>query len=171
MVAFRSLAMQASLGDHLYVDPIAKVVSGRHPYDVTTADDLHHVGKLIYVGRRFFELNVSSVGDKLTFEPSNVVLGHVTNPTNDFRAILYGDQGVVKIRSDESRKAPVPVGSWKLKNYSLDRTGFVSKRSSTKPKAGAFITLDAPSGKNFAIESIRGTIVQPLRRRSMRRSS
>ena len=113
----------ASSGDRLYVDPVLEATY-RNPYDITSGNDIYEVSRLIQVDGRFHELSISPSGDKLTLEPSKIPVGYVTNPTQDFSAVLYGDQGIVKIRSDESGKAVLPVGSWKLMNYTLDRTGF-----------------------------------------------
>ena len=123
----------ASAGDRLYVDPDLEA-SMRNPYDVTTGDDLFDVGHLVYLGDRFYKMTVTPAGDKLTLEPSKAAVGFVSNPTKDFCAVVYGDDGMLKIRSDESGKAPVPVGKWKLKNYTLDRTGF-EKEKKAAPKA------------------------------------
>lgn len=121
------------LGDRLYVDPDMKATY-RSPYDVTSGDDLFDVGSLLCLEGKFYKMTVSPSGDKLTLEPADVELGYVTNAVGEYRAVVYGDAGLLKLRSDESGKAPVPVGSWKLMNYTLDRTGFEPEK---KPEENA----------------------------------
>ena len=115
-------------GDRLYVDPDMNA-SGRSAYDVTSADDIFDVGEILCLDGKFYKMTVTPSGDKLTLEPADIEVGYVTNAVGDYRAVIYGDEGLVKIRSDETGKAPVPVGSWKLMNYTLDRTGFEEKQA------------------------------------------
>ena len=68
---------------------------------------------------RFYELKVSPAGDKLTLTPSTTALGKVTNPNGAFQAVVYGDQGFVKISGSKESPAVVPEGRWKLLSYSL----------------------------------------------------
>ncbi len=115
-------------GDRLYVDPDMNS-SSRSPYDVTSGDDIFDVNPLLCLDGKFYQMTVTPAGDKLTLEPADVEVGYVTNAVGDYRALVYGDAGLVKICSDETGKAPVPVGSWKLMNYTLDRTGFEEKKA------------------------------------------
>lgn len=149
----------SSYGDRLYVDPDANT-SGQSLYDVTTGDGLLSVGKLIYLGGQFYDMTVTPAGDKLTLEPSKVAVGYVSNPSQDFCAVVYGDQGVLRIRSDESGKAPLPVGSWKLKNYTLDRTGFdQEKKADPKAEPSILDVLSDALGPTVAARAPRSTIV------------
>ncbi len=118
-------------GDRLYVDPDMNA-SGRSAYDVTSADDMFAVGSLLCLDGRFYKMTVSPSGDKLTLEPADLDVGYVTNAVGNYRAVIYGDLGLIKIQSDESGKAPVPAGSWKLMNYTLDRTGYEEKKAKEK---------------------------------------
>jgi hypothetical protein len=148
----------ASSGDRLYVDPDMGATS-RSPYDITSGDDLFDVSKLIHLDGRFYEMTVSPSGDKLTLEPSAVAIGYVANPTEDFCAVVYGDLGLVKIRSDESGKAPLPAGSWKLKNYTLDRTGFEQKKADPKAEPSILGVLAEALGPTVEARAPRSTIV------------
>ena len=58
----------------------------------------------------------------MTLEPSSIPVGYVTNANKGYRAIVYGEQGFLKIVADESGKAPLPAGEWKLASYTIDRT-------------------------------------------------
>ncbi|MHC4399275.1 MAG: hypothetical protein ACYTG0_06325 [Planctomycetota bacterium] len=111
-------------GDVLLVDPDSAIQGFRSPYDVTTSPDQYYVSKLIHLDGRYYDLEVTAGGDKLTLEPSSVPVGHVTNPNDGFRAVLYGDQGLVKVTGGKSNPAALPVGKWKLFAYTIDRTGY-----------------------------------------------
>ena len=105
-------------GDMLYIDPKPSAAY-RNPYDPTSGRDQYLVGKLITIDDRFFNLEVDPSGETLSLEPSPAPVGHVTNPNKGFRAIVYGDQGMLEIAPDESGKAPLPEGEWKLLSYTI----------------------------------------------------
>ena len=46
----------------------------------------------------------------------------MTNPNDDFRAVIYGDQGFLNIRGEKGEPVPVPEGQWKLLSYTIDQT-------------------------------------------------
>ena len=107
-------------GDILYIDP-QSTQDFRNPYDVTSGGGQFQVGKLIGMDGRFFDLKIDPSGDTLSIDPSDVTVGHVTNANQDFRAIVYGDQGMLQIASDDSGKAPLPAGEWKLLSYTIEQ--------------------------------------------------
>ena len=104
------------------IDPDAVVDRRANPYDPSSNEALHYVAKQVNLGGRFFDLTITPAGDELTLEPSSIPIGHVTNPNKGYRAIVYGEQGFLKVVGDESGKAPLPVGEWKLASYTIDRT-------------------------------------------------
>ncbi len=71
---------------------------------------------------RYYDVKITPAGDKLTLEPSNVPLGKVTNPNDGYSAVIYGDQGFLKISGGKDTAADVPEGEWKLLSYSIDQT-------------------------------------------------
>jgi hypothetical protein len=109
-------------GDMIHVDPKPEQAAYRYGYDVTSNDDQQFVGKLINIGGRFHELSISPAGDTLTLTPSSRAVGHVSNPNKGYRAVVYSDQGMLKISGDEAGRAPLPEGQWKLLQYTIDRT-------------------------------------------------
>lgn len=149
----------ATQGDRFYVDPDLNAAS-RNPYDVSSSNDLFEVSELVNLDGRFYDLTVSPAGDKLTLDPSNVAVGHVSNPNPKFRAVVYGDQGFVKISSDDSGKALLPVGSWKLQAYSLDRTGMEEpKKKDTESESSILGLLTEALGPTVAARAPRSTTV------------
>ena len=80
------------------------------------------MSKLVNIDGRFYELKISPAGDKLTLTASAVPLGSVTNPNDGFRAMIYGDQGFLKIRGKKGTPVAVPEGQWKLLSYTIDAT-------------------------------------------------
>jgi hypothetical protein len=107
-------------GDMLFVDPQPSVQY--NPYDSTSNKDQYQVSKLINYGGRFFDVKIHPSGEELTLEPSKVPVGHVKNPNKGYRAVVYGDQGMVEISDDESGKALLPAGEWKLLSYTIQQT-------------------------------------------------
>lgn len=112
-------------GDMLYVlDPEAEAESPRsgvNPYDPSSNRGLHYVTKLVNLDGDFFDLAITPAGDELTLEPSSLAVGHVTNPNEGYRAVVYGEHGFLNIVGDESGQARVPVGSWKLASYTIEK--------------------------------------------------
>ncbi len=146
-------------GDRLYVDPDLNEAS-RSAYDLTANDDCHPVGKFTQLDGRFYELTVSPAGDKLTLEPSDVGVGYVSNPNQNYSAVVYGDRGLVKIRSDESGMAPLPIGPWKLQAYTLDRTGMEEpKKADSESETSILGLLTEALGPTMAARAPRSTIV------------
>jgi hypothetical protein len=110
-------------GDMLYIiDPEMKSSGYLSPYDPSANSDQHFAGKLVNIDGRFYDLEVSPSGASLTLNPSSKPTGYVTNSSKRYRAIVYGDQGFLKVVSDESGKASLPVGRWQLASYTIDRT-------------------------------------------------
>ena len=60
----------------------------------------------------------------------------MANPNDGYTAVLHGDHGIVTISGDGDTKVPLPVGEWKLLEYTLDRT---------KPRAANRIFSSGPT--------------------------
>lgn len=107
-------------GDLLLVDPDPAATLD---FDLTAGDNRYFVSKLVNLGGKFFELKVSPSGDQVELNPATVDVGYVSSQHPGFRALLYSDQGVLKIGGEKSKGIPLPVGEWKLLNYSVDLGG------------------------------------------------
>ena len=108
-------------GDMLLIDPEKNIGKRQFdsPYDATSADYRHNVSKLICIDGRYYDMKITPAGDKLTLEPSSVAFGHVTNPNDNFHAMIYSDAGFLKISGKKNTPIPVPEGQWKLLSYTI----------------------------------------------------
>lgn len=109
-------------GDMFLLDPQAASSMYSSPYDVTTSGNRYNVAKLVAIDGKFYDLAISPAGDKLSLKPATPSVGYVTNPSESFTALVYGDQGFLKISGGKSKPAALPVGSWRLLNCTIDRT-------------------------------------------------
>ena len=105
-----------SASDTIFIDPAPS--KGGTP----TNDVQQPVGKLVNVKGRFYSMELSPAGDKLTLTPSSVPVGYVSNPNKGVHALVHGDAGTLRVSLGESGKSPLPVGDWKLLSYTIDRT-------------------------------------------------
>ena len=136
-------------GDMMYVDPDTGGDSHRSYYNPTANDQQHYLAKLMGIENRFYDVKITPAGDKLTLTPSLVPVGHVTNANKGYRALVYGDGGVMKIAGDESGRAPLPEGNWKLLSYMIDRT-----EADDKPAEKKKTTSETPRTTSFGSTSL-----------------
>ena len=94
-------------------------------FDVSSSNFRNPVSRLIAIDGRCYQLKISPAGDRLTLTPAALPLGKLVNPGDDLHAVLYGDLGFLKIRSDKGKAALVPAGRWNLLSYCLDRSRVV----------------------------------------------
>jgi len=114
--------LSPGMSDMIFVDPKSGQGGSAYGYDVTTNDDQQPVGKLVNIDGRFYDMKISPAGDKLTLTPSSAPAGYVSNPNKGYRALVHGDQGIVKVSWNESGKSPLPAGQWRLLSYTIDCT-------------------------------------------------
>ena len=156
--ASRDGEVNAAYGDVLLLDPETKANFYINPYDVTASRSRHQVSKLLNVEGKYYELKISPAGDQLSLIPTALPLGSVTNPNEGFTAVVYGDQGFVKIRGGKSQPALLPAGQWKLLSYTLDQTAVPKPQPKPGEKAEAAKdqTAEPSSG------GLLGALVQAL---------
>lgn len=149
-------------GDMIYVDPQSAQGAYGSGYDATTSDVQHLLAKAINIGGLFYGVRITPAGETLTLEPSSLAVGYVSNPNRGYRAQVYGDQGILKVCGDAEGRAPLPVGSWKLLMYTIDRTGVEdpAKQAGKKPSllqslAGALLGREAAAGPKVTMVSAR----------------
>ena len=149
-------------GDHLFViDPDAKVERG-NPYDVSASDCLHYVAGLINLGGKFYDLKITTPGDELTLSPSSAPVGHVTNVNKGYRAVVYGEEGFIKVVGDKDGKSPLPEGEWKLLFYTIDRTEGGKPRELEKEEEAA-ASPPGDSAKSPAPKTEKAPAPKPAR--------
>jgi hypothetical protein len=131
-------------GDTLIFKPVAE----KEP-DVTRADLIrkyydgcrHRICKLVEIDGHYYAMKIPPAGDKISLEAVTVETGSITNPNDGFSAVIYGDQGILKISGDKDKPVAVPVGKWKLLSYKIDRTKIEeAEKKAEKPEQKA----DAP---------------------------
>ena len=93
----------------------------------------HYVAALSDLNGVFYDLRVTPSGDQISFSPSVIPVGYVTNPNKRFEAVVYGDRGFFKIVADEEGRAALPEGEWRVLSYEINRTGF-EKLERQKPE-------------------------------------
>lgn len=113
-------------GDLLLIDPNPKdLLSG----DATMGEDRHYVSRTVCIGERFYRLEVPPTGSELKLEPTELALGHVTNSSPAYRAVVYSDDyGVLMIGGMRGSKVPLPEGTWKVATYTIDATAMTGGR-------------------------------------------
>lgn len=133
-------------GDVLVIDPALERTMSR---DVAGSDNRHDVSKLLNVDGKYYDMKISPTGDKLTLEPSSVPLGMVSNSSGTFRAVIFGDYGILKIHGDKDKPASVPEGNWRLLSYTIQSVEADKpekadeKKTDKKPDAKADAKVDA----------------------------
>jgi hypothetical protein len=149
-------ALYPEPGDMLLVDPQETATGGySSPYEASSNNYQHYVSKLVDVDGRYYTLNVTPAGDKLTMEPASVPLGKITNPNGRFKAVIYNEDGLLKISGGKDTPVSIPEGEWKLLSYTIDLTNVgepakpEDKKDEAKEKSGM-------SALALALESLLG---------------
>ena len=153
-------------GDMIWVNPDLKSTAYASPYDVTSTDAQQYVSKMLNIDGQFYDMEISAAGDKLTLSSTSKPVGHVTNPNKGYRAVVYGDQGTVKISGDESGQALLPVGEWKLASYTIVGTKSEEVAESTENEPSLLETLaNALTRSTSATIASRPTLVSATAKR------
>jgi hypothetical protein len=139
-------------GDILLIDPTD---AGDSPFDIASPYR-HYVSKLLNLDGRFYQLKVSPRGDKLTLSPVKLALGRVTNPNGAFNAVVYGDQGFLKISGSPGAPATLPEGQWKLAAYKLIRSEVPAASKPGEKAAATGVPCKPVSLLGALMESIFG---------------
>jgi hypothetical protein len=145
-------------GDTIFVDPDAGDFT--YGYDPTTSETQHYLGELLHVSGKFFEASVSPAGDSITFKDTAAPVGYVSNASKGYRALVRGDQGIVKICCDGNGRSPLPAGNWKLIQYSIDRSKKTVETSGTKQPVWTLVSARAPS--DYAAVEIQAGETTPM---------
>jgi hypothetical protein len=115
--------------------------------DATMGRDRNFVSKLLCLGKEFYRMELPPSGETIRLTPAKITLGSVTNGSPAYRAALVSDEyGGVLIAGTRDQKLPLPEGTWKLVNYSIDtgapaggaRTAFASASPGRTAVAASF---------------------------------
>jgi len=106
-------------GDMLLIDPDTKnaMVSG---YGVTDRRERHLVSSLVCIGGRYYDMEMSAAGDKISLEPTGLPMGSVVNASPSYDAVLFSDKVFVKISGEANKPVPLPLGDWRLLQYAIN---------------------------------------------------
>lgn len=146
-------------GDMIYIDPDPSGASYMYGYDATTSDDQQYVAELIDIDGKFYEMDLTAAGDKVTLTASTAPVGYVKNPSKGYRAIVFSDKRVLKISWNESGKSALPVGDWKLASYTIDGTGQEATAKADKNQSSLLNMLANAISGSRAVAGPRFTMV------------
>lgn len=123
-------------GDMVLVDPDHKAERyiGYSPSD---SPDRQYLSKLVSIDGRFYSIQVSAAGDRVTVTPAQTPLGEVVSAGGPFRAVLFGEQGLIKIGGQADQPIRLPVGDWRMLEYALDLTHAGARPASQPSSAPA----------------------------------
>lgn len=114
-------ARRVAEGDLLLINPNPK---NKLSNDATMGRDRNFVAKLICLGKGFYRLEIAPGGDTVKLSPTKLALGSVANASPAYRAVLFcEDYGVVMLSGTKDQKIPLPEGTWKILNYTIDASG------------------------------------------------
>jgi hypothetical protein len=145
-------------GDMLLVDLSPSNRGLDSPYDITMGSNRRYVSKLVDIDGCFYDLKVSPAGDKITLTRSTAPLGSVSNPNDGFRALIYGEQGLLSIRGNKGTPVPVPAGKWKLLSYTIDRTEAPKPNEPAEKKDG-----EQAGEKDSPVQALATKLIAMLR--------
>lgn len=131
-------------GDLLLINPNPK---NRLSADATMGADRNFVSKIVCIGKAFYRMEIPPSGETVKLTPTKLSLGSVTNGSPAYRAVLFSeDYGVLMLAGAKDQKIPLPVGTWKVLNYTIDATGFAGS---------AKTAVAATFGKNDSTATVR----------------
>jgi len=125
--------LYASEGDMLLVDPDTKQTEEYFGYGLTDRKERLAVSKLVCIADKYYDMKVSPQGDELTLTAYTGAVAEATNANCDlYEAVVYGDNGVLKISGERNKPVKLPVGEWRVVNY---RASAAPAKPANKPEA------------------------------------
>jgi len=129
------LAAYGLANDALLVDPAEAMKARRaYTYGLSETPNRHFVSKTIHLDGEFYHLKLTPAGDELTLTPSTLPVGKVTNPAEEFRAIVYGDLGMLAVNGGKGKPVSLPEGRWKLLSYTIRQSEPEKPQEPVKPQ-------------------------------------
>src|SRR5690606_25192681 len=99
-------------------------------YSPSTSPDRQHLSKLVNIEGRYYKITATASGDKVTVEPAELPLAAVVNSNGPYRAVIFGEHGLIKISGEADKPVAVPAGEWRVLEYQIDLTNVVAKPAS-----------------------------------------
>lgn len=146
-------------GDMLVTNLNQKNVWYMANYRPTCGDIRQPISKWANIDGKFYDIKVTPAGDKLTLTPYKGPMGKVTNPGAFYRALLYGDQGFIKISGLGDKPVDVPAGEWKLLDYTIDLTEAEKRNPENKSADAEEKKEEAKPEKKKGLLSFLGKMV------------
>lgn len=147
--------MYANRGDVIVIDD-----GKRTPAEAASDSESDGQSKMIAVGKRFYELEVSPNGAEVKLTPSSTPVGFATHAASGFKAVVVNDGDVALNVAGGKEPTALPAGNWKLASYTLT----VAARKDAKTDVGATspgcATPTGPGGPGTII-SATGTAKTP----------
>lgn len=125
--------LYASEGDMLLLDPDTKPTEEAFGYGLTERKERLAVSKLVSINDKFYELKVAPLGDEVSLTLYTGAVAEATNANCDqYDAVIFGENGVLKISGEKNQPIKLPVGEWRVINY---RVNAVPPKPTPKPDA------------------------------------
>jgi hypothetical protein len=129
-------SLYATTGDMLLVDPDTRGFAGSLGYDLTDRKERVPVSKLVLIGEKYYETKITPTGDEITLD---LFKGAVASAVNAncvrYEAVVFGDDGMLKIVGEKDKPVALPVGEWRLFSYRADNSP--PPKSANEPTAKA----------------------------------
>lgn len=113
--------------DLLFADPDLNKTNYAGYDAVLGRTDCYPVAQRLALGEKYYQLQITPSGDKVTLTPFEGETGAVKNSSKRFSALVYDASGIVKISSEDSKPVALPVGNWNLVNCLVDLTDYSQK--------------------------------------------
>jgi hypothetical protein len=104
-----------------------------HGYHPSDSPDRQYLSELVNIEGRYYRISATPSGDKVTIEKADLPMAAVVNASGPYRAVLFGEHGLIKIVGDKDKPVPVPAGEWRLLEYQINLTGAPATQPRTVP--------------------------------------
>ncbi|RJP18464.1 MAG: hypothetical protein C4527_28880 [Candidatus Omnitrophota bacterium] len=134
-----------NVGDMLLVDPNPQDQNFRNYFNSVGRREKHYLSNMIAIDGRFYDVQITPAGDQLTLTPSDAPIGSIVNPNIHYDAVVYGDQGLLKISGVKDEKVALPVGEWRLLEYVIDADDPKTSSGRQNARSGTYVTARGTS--------------------------
>jgi hypothetical protein len=158
-----SASRRITQGDRLYIDPSASDSANVVSRGPVPGNGMYQVGPLVDLEGTLCDLTIAASGATLDLVTSERGIGYITNATDNFQAVVYGELGVLNVTSEDGRAA-LPEGEWNILSYTLDATGWEETEGTPqRTSASASSPTDAKPVTIVADEDAEMTFGAPFR--------